>query len=84
VATTRVIQRPSIWRSRLQAVPPIDAKGLRIGIPNEYFIEGMDPDVEKAILGAIDQFKRLGAEVQRISLPHTEYAVAVLLHHLYG
>jgi len=55
----------------------IDAKGLRIGIPNEYFIEGMDPDVEKAILGAIDQFKRLGAEVQRISLPHTEYAVAV-------
>jgi len=54
-----------------------DVKGLRIGIPNEYFIEGMDPDVEKAIVGAIDQFKRLGAEVQRISLPHTEYAVAV-------
>ena len=55
----------------------IDVKGLRIGIPNEYFIEGMDPDVEKAITGAIDHFKRLGAEVQRISLPHTEYAVAV-------
>jgi len=54
-----------------------DVKGLRIGIPNEYFIEGMDADVEKAIVGAIDQFKRLGAEVQRISLPHTEYAVAV-------
>ena len=54
-----------------------DVKGLRIGIPNEYFIEGMDPDVEKAITGAIEQFKRLGAEVLRISLPHTEYAVAV-------
>jgi aspartyl-tRNA(Asn)/glutamyl-tRNA(Gln) amidotransferase subunit A len=55
----------------------IDVKGLRIGIPNEYFIEGMDPDVEKAITGAIDHFKRLGAEVHKISLPHTEYAVAV-------
>ena len=54
-----------------------DVKGMRIGIPNEYFIEGMDPDVEKAITEAIDQFKRWGAEVQRISLPHTEYAVAV-------
>jgi aspartyl-tRNA(Asn)/glutamyl-tRNA(Gln) amidotransferase subunit A len=54
-----------------------DVKGLRIGIPNEYFIEGMDPDVEKAITEAIDQFKRWGAEVQRISLPHTEFAVAV-------
>jgi aspartyl-tRNA(Asn)/glutamyl-tRNA(Gln) amidotransferase subunit A len=54
-----------------------DVKGLRIGIPNEYFIEGMDPDVEKAVVGAIDQFKQLGAQIQRISLPHTEYAVAV-------
>ena len=54
-----------------------DVKGLRIGIPNEYFIEGMDPDVEKAITEAIDHFKRWGAEVQRISLPHTEFAVAV-------
>ena len=54
-----------------------DVKGLRIGIPNEYFIEGMDPDVEKAITEAIDYFKRWGAEVQRISLPHTEFAVAV-------
>ena len=54
-----------------------DVKGLRIGIPNEYFIEGMDPDVEKAITEAIDHFKRWGAEVHRISLPHTEFAVAV-------
>ena len=54
-----------------------DVKGMRIGIPNEYFIEGMDPDVEKAITEAIDHFKRLGAEIQKISLPHTEFAVAV-------
>jgi aspartyl-tRNA(Asn)/glutamyl-tRNA(Gln) amidotransferase subunit A len=54
-----------------------DVKGIRIGIPNEYFIEGIDPDVEKAVTQAINHFKRWGAEVKRISLPHTEYAVAV-------
>jgi aspartyl-tRNA(Asn)/glutamyl-tRNA(Gln) amidotransferase subunit A len=54
-----------------------DVKGIRIGIPDEYFIEGMDPEVEKAIKGSIDLFKKWGAEVNRISLPHTEYAVAV-------
>jgi aspartyl-tRNA(Asn)/glutamyl-tRNA(Gln) amidotransferase subunit A len=54
-----------------------DIKGVRIGIPVEYFIEGMDPEVEKAIQEAIDFFKKWGAEVQKISLPHTEYSVAV-------
>jgi aspartyl-tRNA(Asn)/glutamyl-tRNA(Gln) amidotransferase subunit A len=53
-----------------------DVKGIRIGIPDEYFIEGMDPDVEKAITQTIDHFKKGGAKVQKISLPHTEYAVA--------
>jgi aspartyl-tRNA(Asn)/glutamyl-tRNA(Gln) amidotransferase subunit A len=52
-------------------------KGVRIGIPKEYFIEGMDPEVEKAIRGAIDSFRKWGAEIQEISLPHTEFAVAV-------
>jgi aspartyl-tRNA(Asn)/glutamyl-tRNA(Gln) amidotransferase subunit A len=54
-----------------------DVKGIRIGIPNEYFIEGIDLDVENAVTQAIDHFKKWGAEVKRISLPHTEYAVAV-------
>ena len=54
-----------------------DVKGIRIGIPNEYFIEGIDPDVERAVTRAIDHFKKWGAEVKRISLPHSEYAVAV-------
>lgn len=54
-----------------------DVKGIRIGIPDEYFIEGMDPDVEKSLKETIDLFKKWGAKVQRISLPHTEYAVAV-------
>jgi len=54
-----------------------DVKGIRIGIPEEYFLEGMDAEVEKAVRDAIDSFKKWGADVQRVSLPHTEYAVAV-------
>ena len=51
-------------------------KGLRIGLPKEYFIDGLDPDVQKAMAAAIDTFRRLGAEFVDISLPHTDYAVA--------
>jgi aspartyl-tRNA(Asn)/glutamyl-tRNA(Gln) amidotransferase subunit A len=54
-----------------------DVRGIRIGIPDEYFIKGMDPDVEKAVREAIGLFEKWGAKAQRISLPHTEYAVAV-------
>jgi aspartyl-tRNA(Asn)/glutamyl-tRNA(Gln) amidotransferase subunit A len=54
-----------------------DVKGLRIGIPEEYFVEGMDPDVEKAVRDAIGLFKTWGATVQSVSLPHTVYAVAI-------
>jgi aspartyl-tRNA(Asn)/glutamyl-tRNA(Gln) amidotransferase subunit A len=54
-----------------------DIKGIRIGIPEEYFIEGMDPEVEKTVEEAIDSLAKWGAEIQRISLPHTEYAVAI-------
>ncbi|MGZ3591071.1 MAG: Asp-tRNA(Asn)/Glu-tRNA(Gln) amidotransferase subunit GatA [Thermodesulfobacteriota bacterium] len=54
-----------------------DIKEIRIGIPEEYFIEGIDPEVEKSVRDAIDFFRKWGAEVQTISLPHTEYAVAI-------
>jgi aspartyl-tRNA(Asn)/glutamyl-tRNA(Gln) amidotransferase subunit A len=54
-----------------------DIKGIRIGIPEEYFVEGMDPEVEKAVKDAMDSFKKWGAEIQPISLLHTEYAVAI-------
>jgi len=54
-----------------------DVKGVRIGIPDEYFLEGMDPDVESSVKEAIGQFGKWGAEVRRVSLPHTEYAVAI-------
>jgi aspartyl-tRNA(Asn)/glutamyl-tRNA(Gln) amidotransferase subunit A len=52
-------------------------KGLRIGIPKEYFIEGMDPEVEEAIRDAIQVMEGLGAEILEISLPNTEYALPV-------
>ena len=54
-----------------------DLKGLRIGVPKEYFIEGIQPAVEQAVRQAISEFGRLGAEVVPISLPHTEYALPV-------
>ena len=50
--------------------------GLRIGIPQEYFIEGMQPEVETAVREAIAHLQGLGAEIVPVSLPHTEYAVA--------
>ncbi len=53
-----------------------DIKGLRIGIPKEYFVEGMDREVEKSIRDAIALFEKLGAEIKEISLPHTDYAVS--------
>jgi aspartyl-tRNA(Asn)/glutamyl-tRNA(Gln) amidotransferase subunit A len=54
-----------------------DVQGLRIGIPKEYFIDGLDPQVEKAVRDAIGILKSQGAEIVEVSLPHTEYAVAV-------
>ncbi len=54
-----------------------DVKGMRIGVPKEYFVDGMADDVEKAIRDAIQQLKELGAEIVEISLPHTEYSLPV-------
>jgi len=54
-----------------------DIKGLKIGIPKEYFIEGVDAEVKGVIEEALDKLKSLGANCSPISLPHTEYAVPV-------
>jgi len=51
-------------------------KGLKIGLPEEYFIEGLADDVKRAIDAAIKTYRELGAEIVEISLPHTKYAVA--------
>ena len=53
-----------------------DVKGLKIGLPKEYFIAGLDADVQKSMDAAIETYSRLGAEFVDISLPHTDYAVA--------
>ncbi|MBN1285359.1 MAG: Asp-tRNA(Asn)/Glu-tRNA(Gln) amidotransferase subunit GatA [Anaerolineae bacterium] len=54
-----------------------DLKGVRVGIPEEYFIAGIQPEVEQAVRAAIEQMRALGAEIFDVSLPHTEYALPV-------
>jgi aspartyl-tRNA(Asn)/glutamyl-tRNA(Gln) amidotransferase subunit A len=51
-------------------------KGLRLGLPKEYMIGGLDPEVKAAVDAAVKQLESLGATVEEISLPHTEYAAA--------
>ncbi len=54
-----------------------DLRGVRLGLPREYMIEGTDPQVNAAINAAVKQMNSLGAEIVDVSLPHTDYAVAV-------
>ena len=54
-----------------------DLRGLRIGVPAEYFIPGMQPEVEQAVRAAIAVLEQLGARTCPVSLPHTEYALPV-------
>ena len=51
-------------------------RGLRVGIPAEYFIEGLDAEVEAAVRSAVETLKGLGAKTESVSLPHTEYGLA--------
>jgi len=53
-----------------------DVRGLRIGVPREYFTAGLDPEVERVVRNGIDLLRLAGAEVVDIALPHTEYCVA--------
>lgn len=54
-----------------------DLKKLKVGVPREFFEEGLDPEVEQAVRAAIDELKNLGGEIREISLPTTDYAVAI-------
>ena len=54
-----------------------DISGMKLGLPHEYFVEGMDPQVEREVRRAVDDCAELGAEIVEVSLPHTEYAIAV-------
>ena len=51
-------------------------EGMKIGVPAEYFIDGMDPEVERAVREAIAALEKLGARTEPVSLPHTEYGLA--------
>jgi len=51
--------------------------GVRVGVPSEYFIEGMQPEVRDTVRAAVSVLADLGAEVREVSLPHTEYALPV-------
>jgi aspartyl-tRNA(Asn)/glutamyl-tRNA(Gln) amidotransferase subunit A len=53
-----------------------DIKGLRIGVPKEYFVSGIEPEVEQAVRAALKSYEAMGARMVEISLPHTSYAVA--------
>ena len=54
-----------------------DVRSIVLGVPREYFIEGIDPEVESAVREAIRTLEKLGAKVVEVSLPHSEYALAV-------
>ena len=60
-----------------RALKKKDLKRLKIGVPQEFFAEGLDPEVEQAVRAAIDELKNLGGEIREISLPTTDYAVAI-------
>ncbi len=54
-----------------------ELSNLRVGVPKEYFIEGIQPEVESVVRGAIATLESLGAEVKPVNLPHTQYALPV-------
>jgi aspartyl-tRNA(Asn)/glutamyl-tRNA(Gln) amidotransferase subunit A len=71
-STSRNLPPPAVQLGR-----SANLKGLRVGVPDEYFIAGMQPEVEAAVKAAVAQLQILGAQVKAVSLPHTEYALPV-------
>jgi len=71
-STSANIQTPDYTRALTN-----DIKGIKIGIPKEYFIEGIDKEVKAIVEEAIDKLKSLSASYKSVSLPHTDYAVPV-------
>lgn len=70
-STSLDVQVPDFTKALVQ-----DVKGLKIGLPKEYFIKGMDPEVEAAVKNGVKELEKLGAEVVEISLPNTDYAIS--------
>ncbi|MCH7769333.1 MAG: Asp-tRNA(Asn)/Glu-tRNA(Gln) amidotransferase subunit GatA [Nitrospinae bacterium] len=70
-STSATVEAPDFSESLVE-----DVEGITIGMPREYFIDGVDPEVDAAVREAVGQLESWGARVEEISLPHTEYAVA--------
>lgn len=70
-STSTAAQVPDFTKSLVA-----DVKGLKIGLPKEYFVKGIDAEVETAIRNVAKFFEQQGAEIVEISLPHTEYAIS--------
>ncbi|HUQ26872.1 MAG TPA: Asp-tRNA(Asn)/Glu-tRNA(Gln) amidotransferase subunit GatA [Burkholderiales bacterium] len=66
----------SVQRGKESYSPSIDIQGLRVGLPKEYFADGLEPGVRSAVEGAIAWFKSQGAKVVEVELPHTRVGVA--------
>ncbi|NMG83189.1 MAG: Asp-tRNA(Asn)/Glu-tRNA(Gln) amidotransferase subunit GatA [Methanosarcinales archaeon] len=63
-------------KKQFDTTEPLDMKGMKIGVPEEYFGEGMSGVVENAVWNAVHSFEELGAEYKEVSMPHTKYALA--------
>ena len=70
-STSLDVQVPDFTKALVQ-----DVKGLKIGLPKEYFVKGMDQEVEAAVKNGVKELEKLGAEVVEISLPNTDYAIS--------
>ena len=68
---------PAALAAALAGADSRSLKGMKIGLPEEYFTSGLASGVDKIMQNAIEQVKRMGAEIVSVSLPHTKYAVAV-------
>lgn len=75
--STSIDAPPAYCEALLSDASPDELlRGLRIGIPEEYFVRGLDPEVERLTWSAIRQASSLGAQLVEVRLPHTQYAVA--------
>jgi aspartyl-tRNA(Asn)/glutamyl-tRNA(Gln) amidotransferase subunit A len=68
---------PEVTKLRSYEVTKSDLKNLKLGIPKEYFIKGIDSEVEKEVRKGIKKLEKIGAKIIEVSLPHTKYALAV-------
>ena len=74
-STSIDVEVPAFGKALGDGAPSLE--GMKLGLPKEYFVEGMDPEVEQAVRAAVEQCRSLGAEIVDVSLPHSKYAIAV-------